>query len=315
MNPPPKSNPPACPYSAYLFAFFAGEKYPDGEQVYFAVSRDGLNWQDLNGNRPVLHSTVGAKGVRDPFVIRSVTGDRFWILATDERIFVDQNWQRAQTAASRNIVIWDSPDLVHWSEPRLAPVAPGDAGCTWAPEATFDRKTGEYLVYWASTIAADHFRKQRIYCVKTTDFRTFTPPEIYIEDDKHVIDTTIIEHEGVYYRYMRRDTRNCILADCVPELQSRNARPIPAPFLEAQSRVEGPFIFKFNNQHKWCLLLDNHVGIGYYPLVTINLASGVFHLPSATHRMPTRARHGGVLAITDGEYNALLAKWGVSPAS
>ena len=33
--------------AAYLFSHFAGEK-SDGEQVYFAVSRDGLHWQDLD---------------------------------------------------------------------------------------------------------------------------------------------------------------------------------------------------------------------------------------------------------------------------
>ena len=31
----------------YLFVHFTGES-PEGEQVYFALSRDGLHWQDLN---------------------------------------------------------------------------------------------------------------------------------------------------------------------------------------------------------------------------------------------------------------------------
>ena len=37
----------------YLFVHFIGES-PEGEQVYFALSRDGLHWQDLNEQNPVI---------------------------------------------------------------------------------------------------------------------------------------------------------------------------------------------------------------------------------------------------------------------
>ena len=67
---------------AYLFAYFASEKYADGEQIYFAVSQDGLFWEDLNANRPVLISELGEGGVRDPFLIRGK--DRFYLIVTDD---------------------------------------------------------------------------------------------------------------------------------------------------------------------------------------------------------------------------------------
>ncbi len=35
-----------------------------GEQIYFALSRDGLHWMDLNNGNPVLLSDIGEKGVR-----------------------------------------------------------------------------------------------------------------------------------------------------------------------------------------------------------------------------------------------------------
>lgn len=34
----------------FLFTHFTSGR-PDGEQVYFPVSRDGLHWRDLNGGR------------------------------------------------------------------------------------------------------------------------------------------------------------------------------------------------------------------------------------------------------------------------
>src|SRR4051795_3534322 len=71
-------------YAGYLFAYFTGEGTADGEQVYFGLSQgnDPLRWQQPGGG-PALRSDVGTKGVRDPFVIRSPRGDKFFLIATD----------------------------------------------------------------------------------------------------------------------------------------------------------------------------------------------------------------------------------------
>ncbi len=82
-------------------------------------------------------------------------------------------------------MVWESTDLVNWSEQRMVEVARDDAGCTWAPEATYDEKeTGEYIVYWASRVAEDGYGKQRVYYAKTRDFYTFTEPEVMIETEQ-----------------------------------------------------------------------------------------------------------------------------------
>ena len=83
-------------YTDYFFTYFAGEGYSDGEQIYFASSQDGLNWTDLNDNKPVLTSSLGEKGVRDPFIIRSFESDKFYIIATDLKINGGDGWTAAQ---------------------------------------------------------------------------------------------------------------------------------------------------------------------------------------------------------------------------
>ncbi|MGW0737491.1 family 43 glycosylhydrolase, partial [Streptomyces sp. NPDC002851] len=77
------------PYTGYLFAYFTGEGTADGEQIRMALSRgnDPLHWRELNGGRPVLTSDLGEKGLRDPFVIRSPQGDKFYMIATDLRMY------------------------------------------------------------------------------------------------------------------------------------------------------------------------------------------------------------------------------------
>ncbi len=69
---------------AYMFVYFRDNTI-DGEKIRFAVSEgnDALNWRTLNNANPVLESTQGDMGLRDPFVLRSKEGDRFFLIATD----------------------------------------------------------------------------------------------------------------------------------------------------------------------------------------------------------------------------------------
>ena len=310
-------------YTDYFFAYFAGEGYSDGEQIYFASSQDGLNWDDLNNNKPVLTSTLGEKGVRDPFIIRSPEGDKFYLIATDLKINGGNGWDAAQNNGSQSLMVWESTDLVNWSDQRMVEVsAEIGAGCTWAPEATYDPTTGEYVVYWASrTPAVD--QKQRLYYAKTRDFYTFTEPQVFIDTEQSSIDTTIIYEDGVYYRYTKNEggstnefgaPSKTIYAQKSDRLLGGEWENITTASLNKEAHVEGPTIFKLNEDdqtdtQKYCLLVDNFGGIGYYPLVTDDLSDGEFSRPDTTYKMPTRARHGTPIRVTSEEYQAIMAAY------
>lgn len=130
----------------YLFAHFIGEE-KDGEQIYFSLSRDGLHWQDLNQGRPVLRSNVGERGARDPFLLRSPfpekEGEKYYLIATDLRIEAGKGWEAAQYEGSRDILVWESLDLVHWTGPFPRTVGVEGAGCVWAPEAFVELESPE----------------------------------------------------------------------------------------------------------------------------------------------------------------------------
>src|SRR2546430_9496815 len=104
----------AEPASAYLFVHFTGQS-ARGEQICFSVSEDGLHWTDLNNSEPVLVSEIGDKGVRDPSIIRSPDGKKFYLLATDLRIANGKGWGAARYHGSTSLVFWESTDLVNWS--------------------------------------------------------------------------------------------------------------------------------------------------------------------------------------------------------
>jgi len=318
---------PSEPASAYLMVHFTGES-PRGEQIYFSVSEDGLHWTELNNSEPVLVSTIGEKGVRDPSIIRSPDGKKFYLLATDLRFANSgRSWGTAGSHGSTSLVFWESTDLVHWSAPWLVDVAGKipEAGCAWAPEAIYDPSTRDYFVYWATLSPRDGVREARIWAARTKDFRTFTPPELFIErkgsgvNAGDIIDTQIIEVTGQKHRFYRasRDTQIPIEgADSLTGTWERIGDLARLGYTGRQ--VEGPAFFQFNQEQKWALLVDKPGKGGYFPVVITN-----FDDPSDFKLLPSNAysfgagekRHGGILNITRSELAALRAKWPSRPAT
>ena len=316
---------PSEPTSAYLMVHFTGES-AHGEQIYFSVSEDGLHWSELNNSEPVLVSAIGDKGVRDPSIIRSPDGKKFYLLATDLRIANGKGWKAASTQGSTSLIVWESTDLVNWSAPWMADVAsaiPG-AGYAWAPEAIYDESTGDYFVYWATISPRDGVREARIWAARTKDFRSFTPPELYIERNGSgvnagdIIDTQIIEVKGQKHRYYRasRDTQIPIEgADSLTGTWERIGDLARLGYTGRQ--VEGPAFFQFNHEQKWAILVDKPGKGGYFPVVITDFSdpSGYKLLPSDAYSFGAgEKRHGGILNITRSELAALRAKWPGRPA-
>ena len=265
--------------------------------------QDRQNWKALNNSRPVLVGRIGEEGARDPYVLRSHDGAKFYVIATDLSIFLHPDWGRAVRSGSHSILIWESSDLVNWSQPRLAAVAPGDTGCTWAPEAIYDDATGDYLVYWASTTAGDHFAKQRIWACRTRDFETFGKPFIYIDRATHVIDADIVKDGSKYYRFAKDETHKAITMETSDQLTGTWSN-VPGFTLANLQGYEGPECYQLASG-SGCLIADHYAaGSGYAPFVTANLASGAFTASAGFH-FPFAFRHGSVLPLSAAEYARL----------
>ena len=309
--------------AGYVFFYFTGEGTETGEQVYLAASRgnDALHWDELNGGAPVLTSALGDKGVRDPFIIRSPKGDRFYLLATDLRIHGNGDWDGAQRFGSKHIEVWESTDLVHWSAQRHVRVSPDTAGNTWAPEAYWDRTINAYVVFWASKLyAADdpgHTGEtyNRMLYATTRDFRTFSEPRVWADPGHSVIDSTVIEHRGRYYRFTKDERAAGEGAPCgkfIVAERSRWLRDTDYDFVADCigsgdiSRGEGPTVFRSNTEDRWYLFIDEFGGRGYVPFETTDLASGQWRMADS-YELPARPRHGTVLPVTRSELDRVRA--------
>ncbi|OZG66486.1 glycoside hydrolase family 43 protein [Bifidobacterium eulemuris] len=269
------------PTSAYLFVHFIGdERNPTDEQLYFALSHDGTHWRDLRpAGRPALTWLGGERGTRDPHIVRDPRGG-FHIIATDLSIHHRGGWgpnDGATTNGSTGLVVWDSPDLAHWSEPRLVDVAstiPG-AGMAWAPEACWDPDRGQWIVFWATTTNADAPEgapeaalnnelgdRTNMYYATTEDFRTFSAPVKWIDRSSSVIDTTMIRDDDGWWYRASKDSEITIERTRNPYAVTHEARRTDDPqawsFVGTLTDIlgngryscrylEGPELFRYND--------------------------------------------------------------------
>ena len=320
-------------FTGYLYAYFSGdESRLDDQQIYFALSRDGILWTDLNENDPVLVSELGDLGVRDPYLIRTPEGDHFYLIATDLDIRHSKyggDWGLMSTQGSNAIMVWESSDLVNWSAQRMVDISSDiSAGNTWAPEAIYDEKTSEYLVYWSSRIQGLNFDKHRIYVAKTRDFKTFSSPKLYIETSNSCIDASILKVGDTYYRLLKdENTLNITLSASTSLLDYSNTTAIGNSFSKINNAelesytggYEGATMFQFIGEERWCALVDEYTNArrGYIPFIStdISATNSLSLMPDGQYLMPTGAKHGTVIPITEVEYQTLKSKWGTETVS
>lgn len=309
-------------YSAYLFTHFTGmEKTLESEQVYMSVSKDGKEWEILNDGKCVLQSKIGECGVRDPFCVRKADGSGFYIIATDlsiyNRICTTENikdvWPNSKTRhednptpGSHSIIIWESEDLIHWSEARSAEVAVKQAGCTFAPKCIYDKAKNMYMLFWASTSAEDDYAIQRVYKCYTEDFTNFTSPEVWIDRSSEGInayDIVVVEDKGRFYRAYKS---NRIELEVSNSLDGKWAE-IESNIHDLATKHEGAALYKRYGGDEWLLMLDclYHDRFGYEMFSTDDIESGIFKKENAKFADGIMYRHGAVMPITQEEYDRL----------
>lgn len=294
---------------AYLFTHFTSDSTGDKEHIWFSVSNDGLHWTDL-GTDPVITTDLGTRGIRDPFIVYDERLKKYFIIATDLNTSTG-DWYKYSHEGSRSIFVWESEDLIHWTDERLCEVGIPDAGCVWAPEAVFCKEKDMWFVFFASNVKEDgeNERKQRIYGTFTKDFREFTETFKYIDGETALIDTDIVCDNGMYYRFTKDETNKVIVIDRCDALVGKEYERIYSETFANYFGLEGPQAYYLDEMKKWCVIADRYHGnLGYAPFVTDNLDSGDFTmLSSDEYDMGNRKkRHGGVIKIPQSVADKLM---------
>ena len=303
---------------AYLFTHFKEKITPDGEQVYFGVSKDGFNWEQINGGNPILTAKKSALGCRDIEIIRLKKGG-FVILTTDECIAykydenLNINWKIINSTGSKCLRMWKTDDLINFSQETLIHFGRDDFGCLWAPEIFYDEVRDEYLIHWGSTVAEDNFTHMSIFCSTTKDFESFSEPKMFFTKDNEILDTHITKIGDTYHMFYKN-------ADHPPMNMHATSKDLYGPYendddfqaymdsLGNAGSYEAPTTFTLPDG-RWCLMLDffgcEKEKMGYVPFVSSKPGDSTLRMSKESFSFPYGFKHGGIIEITDEEYERL----------
>ncbi len=277
---------------AYLFAYFKG----NGESgLHLAHSSDGLVWQPLNQGQPLLRPTVGRdKLMRDPHITLGPDGvfRMVWTASWTEPV----------------IGFATSTDLINWSAQKALSLMAHEPSSrnVWAPESFYDSETGEYLLFWATTIPGrfpttdnqgDNGLNHRVYLTITRDFQKFTPTRLFYDQGFNVIDATIVKDKGRYLMFLKDETRYPVPRKNIRYAVSwRASGPYgsASPPISGDYWAEGPSAIRVGK--RWIVYFDKYREKRYGAVASKDLKQ--WEDISDQVKFPEGARHGTVLAVS-----------------
>lgn len=299
----------------YLCVHFREKLTVDGEQVHFAVSKDGFAWEMLNGGKPVLFSEKGTGGVRDIEIVRRADG-KFSILATDLCVVkrMDENhnidWKDINHNGSKCLSYWESEDLINFSEQELLYFGRDDFGCLWAPEITYDDENDEYIIHWGSTVSEDEFNHMSIYFTRTKDFKSFSYPELFFTKTNEILDSHLMKHGDEWHFFYKNahdpsgnmhETSKCITGP----FEHDDEFDALVRYYTNGGSYEGATTFTLPDG-RWCLMLDffgcPKEQMGYVPFVSKKPGDAHFKRADSEFSFPYGFKHGRFIKITEEEY-------------
>ncbi|MFD2288297.1 family 43 glycosylhydrolase [Pedobacter petrophilus] len=283
----------------YLFAYF---KNNGQDGLHLAYSIDAYKWTALKNDSSFLKPVVSKdKLMRDPCIIRGADGlfHMVWTVS----------WK------DKGIGYASSKDLINWSEQQFIPVMAKEDGArnTWAPEITYDGKTKNYMIYWASTITGkfnetasekEDGYNHRIYYVTTKDFKTFSDTKLLYEPGFNVIDASIVKDRGRFVMFLKDETRE----PAQKNIKIAYADQLTGPYSKASEPItgnywaEGPTTAKIGKD--WLVYFDKYRDHKYGAILSSDLKN--WKDVSDQISLPKGLRHGTILTIKPSELNKLL---------
>lgn len=319
------SNLPKSTSGAYLFAYFRNDaKSTNGENIFYAVSKDGYNYESLNGGVPVANASQGTGHSRDPYIMKAQDGAeyKYYMVATDANTTNNYN--------NTGLHTWGSNDLITWDElanPQFATDKDGGSktitNMCWAPEAIWDPVAGKYMVYFATNEADSAANESaKIYYSYTADFINFEEKQVLFDPGYGVIDADITPYKNGYVMMYKKEASSGTGAKKVwytfktgkspsnsdgKEYDAANAKVFESV---TNTQAEGPQVFPISGTSSYGVLVDyfSNGGFGFSYTSDFESYSKISaDNCSINHLNPS---HGCIIPISDMEYYKLSQAFG-----
>lgn len=306
--------------SAYLLVYFKEH----GHNVYFAVSRDGYTFTDVNGGDPVMAGDTLAfqKGIRDPHIYRG-PDNAFYMAMTDLHIYArqeglrDTEWEREGYGWGNNraLVLMKSSDLIQWKRTNLrvdlAFPELADIGCAWAPATVYDEEAGRLLLTFTMRFGPSGSDSGLYYSYVDENFdRLLTVPQKLT--DFRGIDSDITHFGGKYHLYYAGGGG----IKHAESIHASEGYGYESERLDSEpGACEAPTLWKRIGENKWVLMYDvfsarpNNMGFSETTDFVNYKRLGLFNEGVMNTTNFESPKHGAVVQITEKELRRLQKYW------
>lgn len=292
--------------SVYLMAYF---KAPS-QHLFYAMSEDGLHWEETNGGAPIFCAFDEKIWMRDPYMQRvEKNGETTFHLV--------HTWGWDNPA----IFHWESSDLINWhaanggtdTDSGKIYVMDGKNGNpsspnAWAPEFTYVPKEDTFYVYWSSRVDD----RQVHYVTSTKDWLSFSTPQVLFDPGITAIDLTVVPYKGKYYGFYKdeRNGKKTILRAVTNSLDPKVdtfkgiTEVYPADF---NIEVEGPTVFPKLDGSGWIAYADEFNGDkGLVFAECDDLKKPWKLIPKDKYKNVPDVKHGSVIKVSRKEVEPFL---------
>ena len=311
--------------AAYLMVYFLEH----GHNVYFAISRDGRTFTDVNNGQPVMTGDTLAlqKGIRDPHLYRAPDGS-FYMALTDLHIYAkeeglrDTQWEREGYGWGNNraLVLLKSDDLINWKRTNLrvdqAFPELADIGCAWAPATIYDEEAHQLMLTFTMRFGDGTNNIYAAYVNPDYDrLLTFPQPLIHHPQGRPCIDSDITRVGNKYHLYYVAHEQEGGVKHAVSDHASWGYTYEPQWCDPEKTACEAPTLWKMIGKDEWMLMYDvfsarpNNMGFSSTTDFEHYNDLGHFNAKDMKATNFSSPKHGAVIQITEKELQRLQKRW------
>lgn len=311
-----------------------------GQWTAFAVSKDGLNYEDILDGDSIFSSHALARiegGTRDAYICRSHDMKRFLMVTTDMNNAMTRQLGKQSEWENYGIDLLTSDDLITWRslsfDFRKGPSIfcdGDDAGVTpvykdwstitrvWAPQIFWDPSyqwkdgsRGGYMVYYSMLNPQEERYDHMYYSYADRSFTRLTQPRELFDWGYATIDADInyVPADGLYHLMIKKEGgKPGLFTATAPTLRGPWSEPLEEDYVnfEGKKLCEGVSAFQIKGEEGWRIA---YIEYSSYPrryrICRADKFMRNFSNPQDIQGV-TGAQHGSFMRITKKEYRRLL---------
>lgn len=309
-----------------------------GQYTAFAVSRDGLNYEDIIGGDSIFSSFEHARiegGTRDAYICRKHDGTGYLMVTTDMNNSMTKKLGKKEAWDNYGIDLLRSKDLIHWEsvsfDYRKGPAIFCDGATApnvykdwskinrvWAPQIFWDKdyewgdgRKGGYMIYYSMWNRDEEGYDRMYYSYADETFTQLTKPQPLFDWGYATIDADInyVPADELYHMMIKKEggTPGLFTATS-PKLLGPWSEPVEDDYVnfEGKKKCEGVSAFQIVGEDGWRIAyIEYSSKPRNYRICKADKYMRNFSDPQNIKGV-TAPQHGSFMRLTKAEYKRLV---------